>query len=213
MGAETSVEVYPLLARGVFATYGYFVVDAASGHALLIDPGAQADLFLKAIREKMWTVEAVLLTHGHFDHMGAANALRDALDVPILAHTQATRYLENPELNLSASHGLDIRVQGVVTFEHGASIPLANGKVFLEVAHVPGHTDDSCAFLLRKEGIAFVGDTVYEGGPGLTVFPTGDECALRKGIESRLLTLPEDTLLLSGHSQPTTVHQLRRAIA
>ncbi len=69
-----AVEIYPLLARGVFATYGYFVVDSETDRGVLVDPGAQPDLFLRAIRENGWSIEAILLTHGHFDHMGAVGA-------------------------------------------------------------------------------------------------------------------------------------------
>ncbi|MBW3070167.1 MBL fold metallo-hydrolase [Actinomyces sp. 594] len=207
------VQVRPLLARGVFATYGYFVVDEETGHAFLIDPGAQADLFLRAVRGHDWTVEAIVLTHGHFDHIGAVEELRAAWGIPVLAHAESERYLTDPYLNLSASHGAPLRVRGVEKFQHGDRLTLGEGSnVELEVLHVPGHTDDSCAFYCRRVGAALVGDTVYEGGPGLTVFPTGDADKLRASLDTRLLTLPDGTELLSGHSRPTTVARLRRAV-
>ena len=206
------VQVRPLLARGVFATYGYFVVDEVTRHAFLIDPGAQANLFLRAVRGHDWTVEAILLTHGHFDHVGAVDELRAALGVPVRAHAESKRYLGDPDLNLSAAHGAPLRVRGVENFQHGDRLALGEGSsVELEVLHVPGHTDDSCAFYCEQAGFAVVGDTVYEGGPGLTIFPTGDAGKLRESLEIRLLTLPDGTELLSGHSRPITVARLRRA--
>ena len=203
-----AVEIHPLLTRGVFATYGYFVIDSDTGHGVLVDPGAQPRLFLDAVRGRRWQIDAILLTHGHFDHMGAANALRDELGVPIMAHELADRYLLDAMLNLSAEHGRNITVGDTLKFADGDRIPLAGGRAALEVLHVPGHTEDSCAFYCADAGVALVGDTVYEGGPGLTVFPTGNAARLRRSIEEKLLALPPDTVLLSGHSRPMTVAQL-----
>ncbi|AYD90946.1 MBL fold metallo-hydrolase [Actinomyces lilanjuaniae] len=215
--AAVSVSVHPLRAQGVFATYGYFVVEEETGRAVLVDPGAQAQLFLAAVAEHGWTVEVIALTHGHFDHVGAVEELRDALGVPAVAHVESQRYLADTYLNLSARHGLDVRVRDVGTFDDGEHVALAAAPgaapgVELEVLHVPGHTDDSCAFYCEQAGVVLVGDTVYEGGPGLTIFPTGDARRLRESLETRLLGLPGQTVLLSGHSAPTTVARLRRAL-
>ena len=202
-----AVQVYPLLARDVFATYGYFVIDSETAHGFLVDPGAQPRLFMATIRENGWDIEAILLTHGHFDHTGAVNLLRDELGVPAMAHELADRYLLDSRLNLSADHGRSVIVPDTVKFADGESIGLSGGSVALKVLHVPGHTDDSCAFYCEQGGFALVGDTVYEGGPGLTVFPTGDAALLQGSIKSKLLSLPGDTVLLSGHSRPMTVDQ------
>lgn len=203
-----SATVYPLLARDVFATYGYFVVDDESRHGFLVDPGAQPELFMRAIRENGWVIEAILLTHGHFDHTGAVNALRDTFGIPVMAHQLADRYLLDPRLNLSDEYGRNVTVPDTEKFADGDRIALRDGDVALDVLHVPGHTCDSCAFWCEDAGIAFVGDTVYEGAPGLTVFPTGDPALLDHSIRSKLLVLPSGTMLLSGHSRPMTVGQL-----
>lgn len=200
-----AIEVYPLLARGVFATFGYFVIDGEAGRGVLVDPGAQPGLFLSAARERGWGVDAILLTHGHFDHMGAAGELRDAWGVPVMAHELAGRYLLDPQLNLSVGHGRAITLPGMSKLSDRDRIPVGGIAGALEVLHVPGHTDDSCAFYCEQGGFALVGDTVYEGGPGLTVFPTGDGPRLRESIRKSILTLPPDTMLLSGHSRPMTV--------
>ena len=205
MGAS----VYPLLASGVFGTFGYFIVDDDTGHAILIDPGAQPNLFLRAADQNGWTVEKILLTHGHFDHMGAADELRKAWGAPIFAHRLSPMYLEDPELNLSASHGMDITLSGTEPLSDGDVVSLAaNPSIQLKVMHVPGHTEDSVAYALEGADIVFVGDTVYDGGPGLTIFPTGNAAELRRSIDERILTLPDDTKLLSGHAEPTTVAAL-----
>lgn len=208
-----SVSVYPLMASGVFGTFGYFVVDDESQHALLIDPGAQPQLFEQAAAEKGWTVEKILLTHGHFDHFGAADALRQAWGVDVYASRISPRYLEDPRLNLSAEHGMRLTLQGTKPLEEGDQVALdAAPGVVLSVLHVPGHTEDSLVYVLNGAGIAFVGDVVYEGGPGLTVFPTGNGSELAQSIRQKVFALPDDTALLSGHSQPITVADLKRVM-
>lgn len=210
---QADTAVYPLLSRGVFGTYGYFVVDEATGHALLIDPGAQPALFEEAVRQRGWTVEKILLTHGHFDHFGAADELRRAWGAPVCASRRSPAYLEDPYLNLSASHGFDLTMGGTQPIDDGDTISLdAAPNVRLHAMSAPGHTEDSLVYVLEGSGIAFVGDVVYEGGPGLTVFPTGNAHELAASIRDRILTLPESTTLLSGHSDPITVAQLARRV-
>ena len=247
-----AVEIVPVLSRDVFATYGYFVVDGDAKQAILIDPGAQPGLFKGVAAEHGWTVRAILLTHGHFDHTGAVDALRAEWDVPVMAHEESARYLEDVELNLSEAHGRHVVVTGVQQLRDGevvsidaaagearvggasiddahaggvsagsaraCNVPageavagdaLVGGGVALSVLHVPGHTDDSCVFYCREANAAFVGDTVYEGGPGLTVFPTGNPQRLRESIEKNIFALPDETMLLSGHSLPLSVADLK----
>lgn len=209
-----AAQIEYLIAKGIFATYGYFVIDPATGHGFLIDPGAQPELFEEAVHQNGWTIEKILLTHGHMDHMGAAAALRDAFGAPVLAHAESDRYLLDPALNLSAEYGVPMTLEGSEKFRDGDILRLdANPDVALKVAHVPGHTDDSCMFVYEPGGAAFVGDTVYQGGPGLTVFPTGNPQKLAKSLRDKVLTLPDDMALCSGHAAPIAVQDLRRAVS
>ncbi|MGI6221474.1 MAG: MBL fold metallo-hydrolase [Coriobacteriales bacterium] len=203
------MEIYPFLARGVFQTFCYFVIDERTRHGFLIDCGAQADDMVAAVREQGWSIEAILLTHGHFDHTAAVPAVRAALGCPVLIHAKGERYLHDPQLNLSAGHGLNVIVDADGHFADGEMLALAEGEVALRVMHIPGHTDDSCLFYGEDAGVAFVGDTVYGDGPGLTVFPTGDARKIQTSIRERILTMPGDVQLLSGHGRPIAVDRLR----
>ena len=179
-----------------------------AGRAWIVDPGQEARRIADLLAGKGLEPAAILLTHGHFDHMGAAGELRDAWSAPVRAHELADRYLLDPRLNLSAEHGAPITLAGASKLSDGDRIPVGGIAGALEVLHVPGHTDDSCAFWCEQGGFALVGDAVYEGGPGLTVFPTGDGPRLRESIRKSILALLPDTMLLSGHSRPMTVAML-----
>lgn len=100
---------------GVFTTNAYFYIDDNTGHGFLIDPGAEADAIVTVIGERGLTIEKILLTHGHFDHMGAAEVLQQALSTPICMHENGRAYVENPRWNLSEDCGLSIVLRDVST--------------------------------------------------------------------------------------------------
>lgn len=203
-----AVSIHPVPVRGVFLTYCYFVVDDATGHGLLVDAGAQPQLLAQVVSEASWSIDAILLTHGHFDHFGAAAAVSHLWKAPVWAHRESPAYLENPSLNLSGNYGPGITLPGVNTFDDGHAFPIAESGEQLLAIHVPGHTRDSVAFHCPGLGVTFVGDTAYEGGPGLTVFPTGDAQTLARSIAHLKSLIPPDALLLSGHSRPITASLL-----
>lgn len=202
-----------LQVQGVFAENTYFYIDDHSRAGFLIDPGAQAGLIYDVITRNGWTIEKILLTHGHFDHMGAAELLREKLVAPIYVYSADSRYLTDPYLNLSANSGHPITVAHYEELYDGELIRLkANSGFTLKVISTPGHTPGSVIFYTEKDKAAFVGDTLYEHGPGLTNFPGGNRQQLEDSIINKVLTLPDDTVLLSGHSSPITVGQERQLL-
>ena len=147
--------------RGYFEENCFFYIDDATRHGFLIDPGAEAERLLAIIRREGWTIEKILLTHGHFDHTGAVDALRKALGVPVLAHENADAYLLNPRMNLSAFCVGSWTVQNVEKVRGGDEISLDAAPAFrLRVIHTPGHTTDSVVYYSEKDRAAFVGDTI-----------------------------------------------------
>ncbi len=195
-----------LQVQGVFAENTYFYIDAHSKAGFIIDPGAQAGLIYEVIQRNGWHIEKILLTHGHFDHMGAAEMLREKLVAPICIYPEDAPYLTDPYLNLSANSGNPITVPHYEELYDGEIIRLkANSGFYLKVIHTPGHTPGSVTYYSPEERAAFVGDLLYQHGPGLTQFPGGNRRELEASILDKILTLPADTLLLSGHSSPISV--------
>lgn len=191
---------------GALDTNCYFLADDETGRGLLIDPGAQGERVVKLCRERGWTVDKILLTHGHFDHFGGAEAIRSAFGCPVLIHESGAAMLADPALNLSGILDEPFTLSDPVLFREGERIaPEGLPELSLEVIHTPGHTRDSCVFYWRQGGVAFVGDTIFKGSYGAYHYPTGDLKTELASIRERILTLPADTVLLSGHSEQTTV--------
>ena len=158
------------------------------------------------IRQRNWVIEKILLTHGHFDHTGGVEAVRRKLEIPVYIHENGERYLTDPRLNLSHFCGPDMILRDVNDLRDEDTISLQiNSAYFLRVMHTPGHTPDSVTFYCTAEQAAFVGDSIFKGGPGTDQYPGGDRKELIRSIRERILSLPGDTILYSGHSEPTRV--------
>ena len=192
--------------HGVLDENAYFFVDDATGHGFLIDPGAQADELLKVVGERGWTIEKILLTHGHFDHIGAANELQRKLKIPVCMGKGGDYYAKNPEVNCSVFYGNEIVLDDVTCLDDGSEIFLsANENFGVKVIAAPGHTLDGTIYYSASEGVAFVGDTIFRNGYGRTDLPGGSQVALMKTIRDKVFALPDETILLCGHGSPTTV--------
>lgn len=202
-----------LTVQGVYAENCYFYIDSHSKAGFIIDPGAQPGLIYDTVMRNGWKIEKILLTHGHFDHLGAASQLSERLGAPIYIYPADEPYLRDARLNLSAATGSPVTVAHYEELTDGETIRLKeNSGFYLKVIHTPGHTPGSVTFYSPAESAAFVGDLLYEHGPGLTHFPGGNPRELEQSIVSKILTLPADTLLLSGHSSPITVGEEKQLL-
>lgn len=197
--------------KGYFEENCFFYIDDRTKHGFIIDPGAQADRLLDLIGEKGWTIEKILLTHGHFDHMGAVDEIRDALGIPVYAHLRSDEYLLDAGKNLSALCGLPIIVRDAEYLDDGDIVSLnTDPDVALKVIYVPGHTTDSVMFYSEADHVAFVGDTIFKGSIGNYQYPGGNADDLQRSIIRQIFTLPDQTILCSGHSERTTVGDEKR---
>ena len=202
--------IYVVPVQGPILTNSYLYADDATQHAFVIDPGFESERIVAAVRDKGLTVERVLVTHGHFDHIGAARDVAQTLGVPICAGERSRKYFRDPTYNLSRQFlppdGFTIPEDEVTFLADDAVISLAEGSLALRLVPTPGHTEDGVMYVAETEPhLAFVGDTIFLASYGATHFPGGDERTLLTSIKERILTLPDDTYLLSGHSEPTTV--------
>ena len=203
--------VIEVTVKGYFEENCYFYIDDNSGHGFIIDPGAQADRLLAIIEENGWTIEKILLTHGHFDHTGAVNEIRDALNIPVFAHKRSDEYLLDAGRNLSALCGSPITIDNVGYIDDGDEVTLDLTTDFsLKTIWVPGHTTDSVMYYSEKDHVAFVGDTIFKGSIGNYRYPGGSLKDLQRSIVEKIFTLPYDTVLYSGHSEQTTVGAEKR---
>lgn len=184
-----------------------YIVQAGDGTAAVVDPGDEAARLLQHLQSTRLRVTAVWLTHGHFDHIGAADALRAAFSCPIVALAAEAALLADPQKNLSSAFS-------PVPLTLTADTLLADGDTFafggetVGVLHTPGHTSGSCCYKLGKW--LFTGDTLFDGSIGRTDFPTGDPTALSLSLE-RLAAIPDDLCVLPGHGAATTL-AVQRAV-
>lgn len=175
-------------------------------HGFLIDPGAEGERLVRDLAAARLTVEKILITHGHYDHIGAVPIVARALGVPVLMRDEGRRYAENSYWNLSALADRELRLQNVTYFRGGDAIALGSDPAFtVETISAPGHTSDGTVYWSKQENAAFVGDTIFLGSRGRTDLPGGDERTIIESIRRILSALPDSTRLYSGHSAPTRV--------
>lgn len=198
--------IIQLPVTGVFTTNSYLLIDNETNHGFLIDPGAEANKILNYIKENNLIIEKILITHSHFDHIGAVNEINKALNIPVYVHEKGKKYIDNTIWNLSASCGKNITIKATNYMKNNDLIKLeANHKITLQVIHVEGHTLDGVIFYNKNEKAAFVGDNIFYRGIGRSDFYGGDFITLLTEIIHKILTLPEDTTLYPGHGKSTTV--------
>jgi glyoxylase-like metal-dependent hydrolase (beta-lactamase superfamily II) len=176
-----------------------------------IDVGFGPKAMIEYVKMNGLEPEAVVLTHGHLDHIAGLSLVRDEWPgVPILIHEAEQQFLRDPMLNLSELLGQPLRAPDATRLlKHGDEIEL--GGVKFQVRHTPGHSPGGIAIWQPDFEIAFVGDTLMAGTVGRVDFPTSDGPALLRSIEEQLLTLPDATQVLPGHGPATTIGRERGA--
>lgn len=195
--------------QGPTQTNAYLVADAAGGTAAAIDPAFDGQAIVDAARQRGWTIGQIWLTHAHFDHFAGAAAIAEAFNAPVALHPE-----DQPLWRFGGGGALfgvgdfDPGPEPTVAFEHG--MPLHLGSQRLEVRHTPGHSPGHVILVAAQSGVVFCGDLIFRGGVGRADLPGGDWDVLLQSIQREILSLPDDTRLLSGHGPATTVGLERR---
>ena len=190
---------------GPVQTNCYLVTNAETKETLLIDPADQADGLGREIRKEGLIPSAILLTHGHFDHIMAVNELRKEFGLKVYAHEEEKDVLMDARLNTSSTLGFSrpYTVQADIYLKDQQEIDLAGFHI--QVFHTPGHTKGGCCYYIADQGIIFVGDTLFAGSIGRTDLPTGSMSQLIRGVKEKLFVLPEETIVCPGHMSETTI--------
>jgi hydroxyacylglutathione hydrolase len=199
------------LTLGPAQTNAYLVADSQSGEAAVIDPAWDGDLILAAAQERGWRIAHLWYTHAHFDHIGGAGAIADALNqLPLVALHPADHTLWRAEGG-APLFGLRIDPGPEPTIDLVDGMRMQLGQVQFEVRHTPGHTPGHCAFYVAQDGLLFCGDLIFQGSVGRTDLPGGSWEQLVNSIRTQVFSLPDETRLLSGHGPETTVGEEKRS--
>ncbi len=188
---------------GMLETNCYFGYDAQTGGTFIVDPADDAEAIKGWCLANGKRPAAILLTHGHFDHILAADALRREFSVPVCAAEAEKPVLENAQYNLSAMWHKPVTLKADQYLKDGQILSLAGFSI--KVISTPGHTAGGLCYYLEKERVLFSGDTLFAGSYGRVDFPTSSMAEMARSVRERLLTLPEDTIVYPGHGESTDI--------
>jgi glyoxylase-like metal-dependent hydrolase (beta-lactamase superfamily II) len=195
---------------GPAQTNAYLVADSETQDAAVIDPSWDGQVILEAAQKRGLRIAHLWYTHAHFDHIGGAAAIADALNpLPLVALHPNDHVLWRAGGG-GAIFGFDIDPgpEPTIDFTHGQILKL--GNVDFEVRFTPGHTTGHCILYVPSAGVCFCGDLIFAGSVGRTDFPGGSWEQLEESIRTQVYTLPDETRLLSGHGPETTVGEEKR---
>lgn len=192
-----------VLTVGPVYTNCYIAKEEGSQSCVVIDPGEEAGKIAGYMKKRNLTLEAILLTHGHFDHITAVSDLVSAAGGKVYAFRDEKELLINPELNGSVMMGYEVGLEPDVLLRDGQTITVA-GLTF-QVIHTPGHTKGGCCYYAEDEKVLFSGDTIFMESIGRTDFPTGNGRELLRSVREKILVLPDEVKIYPGHGPETNV--------
>ncbi|HET9783087.1 MAG TPA: MBL fold metallo-hydrolase [Candidatus Dormibacteraeota bacterium] len=190
-----------------FGTNSYLVEDEETHDAVVIDANLEPDLVIDVAKERSANVRAIVLTHTDLDHIAGLHELREAFgDVPIAVHGHEREVVESGKPLRREFGPLATQLGNIENLVEGESYRA--GSLAFEVLHTPGHSPGGVS--LKIDGFVFTGDALFASSIGRSDFANSDGAALIDGIKAKLLTLPDDTIVYSGHGPATTIGRERR---
>ena len=208
----SEIVVIPVLSEP-FQQNGYIVHRKAGKDCFIVDPGFETEKYEELFEKKGLAPVALLVTHGHGDHICGIGALRENWEsAKIHIGELDSEKLSDPKKNLSSNLGIPLTTpKADVLLKDGDTLELAG--ITLEVRHVPGHSKGQVVYHIPAEpkGIVFVGDVIFQGSIGRSDFPDSDPAIQIPMIRSKILSLPDDTVLYPGHGDSTTVGAERQS--
>lgn len=191
------------IVMGVCQTNCYFLYEEDKKEVIVVDPADHGEGLYDKLKEAGFSVAGIILTHGHYDHIGSAEELRSKSGAKIYASEAECELCTDPRLNLSGMFGRKITVEPDVYVKDGEELTIAG--MTCKMIATPGHTSGSCCYYFEDAGMLISGDTLFLESTGRTDFPTGSTSEIVRSIKERLFVLPEDTKVYPGHNDATTI--------
>lgn len=195
---------------GPVATNCYLIINLDNNESIIVDPADSPESIYDMVVRSASRPQAILLTHGHFDHIGAANEVREHYGIKIYASCDEEKLLASPARNLSNAYGMSLRVTADVLHNDGDILELAGLKI--KAIHTPGHTAGGTCYYIESDKTLMSGDTLFAGSVGRTDYPTASSAAMMESLHDKLCKLPDDTDVYPGHGEFTTIGYESRTI-
>lgn len=188
---------------GIISTNCYLVINEDTKQAVIIDPAACPSYLMSHIKSEGLKIEAILLTHGHFDHIMGIDGFLSEFDVPVYVHEEDADAMEDPVLNQSSTYTSGYTFGKALYLRDRQTLELA-GYTF-QVIHTPGHTKGGCCYYVASENVLFSGDTLFQNSVGRTDFVNSSTSDLVHSVREKLFLLPDDTMVYPGHMGETKI--------
>lgn len=194
---------------GMVSTNCYLVINEENRECFLVDPGDFDQRIADRVKQTGLEMKAILLTHGHFDHIMGLVRFLEMFPVPVYAHEEERLLLENADYNVSAAYMPGgYTFAGAVYVTDGQLLDVAGMRI--RVIYTPGHTIGGCCYYLEEEGVLFSGDTLFQESIGRADLPTGSASRLVRSVREKLLVLPPEVRVYPGHEEMTTIEMERK---
>ncbi len=191
--------IFKTLAVGLYGTNCYILASDVSKKAMVIDPGDQAGQILSLINKLELEVELIVITHSHFDHIGAVKEVKEATGAQVAIHQDESDQAKGVLSGMMAGLGKTVKPDRILN--EGDTIDIDD--MHFKVLHTPGHSPGGIS--LYGHGMVFTGDALFNMGIGRTDFPGSSHARLIESIRNKLLSLPDDTLVFPGHGPESSI--------
>jgi glyoxylase-like metal-dependent hydrolase (beta-lactamase superfamily II) len=201
--------IFEMFEVGPLQTNCYIVGDPASGEAAVIDPGGDADVILKSLSRHKLRCRTIIITHAHFDHVGACAEMKERTGAEVIIHEIEGEFLP-VQSRMAMLFGMRVKNPPPAdrTVREGDSIQV--GSIEMKVLLTPGHSPGSICLSIEKEKTVMVGDLLFQGSVGRTDFPGGSHEELISNVRKKIFTLDDDWKVYPGHGPATTVGMEKR---